>query len=200
MVEIPEFTPLHPDGYRRTPWKNGGGVSIDIAGAARPGAEPDGWGGMLWRFARTRIATPAPFSDLSGYDRIIAVVAGRGLVLDAGAHGILDVREPFRPVRFPGEWAITSALEDGAVEVVNLIGDRAAVALDLRFLQGPASLDLAPGEHVVYAPTGLAALISAGEPVSIAADHSVHVRAPDPCRLDAVAGLVVVASIAPRPA
>ena len=32
-----EITPLDPAGYRHTPWKNGGGVTIDIAESMRPG-------------------------------------------------------------------------------------------------------------------------------------------------------------------
>ena len=50
--------------------------------------------------------------------------------------GEIDVRAPFRPVRFAGETPIVSRLEAGPVEVVNLIGDRSRVALDLAVL-GP---------------------------------------------------------------
>jgi len=30
---------LDPAAYRRTPWKNGGGITIDIADAYAPGAD-----------------------------------------------------------------------------------------------------------------------------------------------------------------
>jgi uncharacterized protein len=46
------ITPLDPAGYRRTPWKNGGGVTVDIA------EHED-----AWRFGRTPITTAGPFSD-----------------------------------------------------------------------------------------------------------------------------------------
>jgi hypothetical protein len=52
-------------------------------------------------------------------------------VLQPEGHARLDVREPFKPVRFPGEWKITSALEQGSVGVVNLIADRALCTIDL---------------------------------------------------------------------
>jgi environmental stress-induced protein Ves len=64
------ITPLDPAGYRRTPWKNGGGVTVDIA------EHED-----AWRFGRTPITTSGPFSDYSGFDRAQVLVAGRGLVL-----------------------------------------------------------------------------------------------------------------------
>ena len=56
---------LDPKAYRRTPWKNGGGVTIDIADDYAPGAAPGSWSGMLWRLGHTQIVEPAPFSDLS---------------------------------------------------------------------------------------------------------------------------------------
>ena len=107
--------------YRRTPWKNGGGVTVDIAGASVPGVAPGAWEGVIWRFGQTRIERPGPFSDLSGFDRLLAVVEGQGLVLHPAGAPALDVRARFHPVRFPGEWRIESELEDGPVAVVNLI-------------------------------------------------------------------------------
>ena len=43
------ITRLDPKTYRRTPWKNGGGVTVDIADAYAAGAERGAWSGMLWR-------------------------------------------------------------------------------------------------------------------------------------------------------
>ena len=98
-----------------------------------PGFAPGSWEGMIWRFGRTAIVTPGPFSDLSGYDRQQVLVSGSGLVLETPA-GEIDVRQPFKPVRFAGETRIVSRLEAGPVEVVNLIGDRSRVSIDLSCL------------------------------------------------------------------
>src|SRR5882724_11187343 len=125
---------LDPNAYRRTPWKNGGGVTVDIASAHRPGTMPDDWSGMAWRFGRTRIERPGPFSDLSGYDRILSVIEGSGLVLRPEGRPEIDVREAFRPVRFPGEWPIESELEAGPVGVLNLMTERGDSSGDVRFL------------------------------------------------------------------
>src|SRR5437868_6799819 len=133
---------LTPADYRRTPWKNGGGTTIDIA-------ERDG----VWRFGRTPITTPGPFSDYAGFDRVQVLVAGRGLVLET-PDGEIDVRQPFVPVRFAGETPIVSRLEAGPLEVVNLIGDRAKVRIDIRILDDDHSLRLGPGMHIIYNPLG----------------------------------------------
>src|ERR1700754_5137081 len=130
-----QLTALDPAGYRHMPWKNGGGVTTDIAVSMLPGFAAGSWEGIVWRFSRTAIVTPGAFSDLSGYDRELALVSGAGLVLET-ADGEIDVRLPFQPVRFAGETKITSRLEAGAVEVVNLIGDRSRVSIELSCLWG----------------------------------------------------------------
>jgi len=188
------ITRLDPASYRRTPWKNGGGITVDIAEAYREGATPGAWEGMIWRFGRTAITTPGPFSDLSGCDRLQAVVAGQGLVLVAPDHEI-DVRRPFVPVRFAGETPIVSRLEAGAVEVVNLIGDRSAVAIDMRVLEAGQALPLAAGTHIAYCPTEAAALDCRGMPYELAQDHALRIEFEDEAIISGVSGRLLVASV-----
>ena len=165
---------LDPQGYRRTPWKNGGGVTVDIADAYRPGAVPGSWEGMLWRLGRTEIVAPGPFSDLSGYDRILTVIGGRGLVLEIEGGAALDVRAPFRPVRFRGEDRIISRLEAGPVAVLNLIADRAHT-IDVTVLGGGESRPLTAMISIAYALTDSAVAIGATA-FSLASDAALRVE------------------------
>jgi environmental stress-induced protein Ves len=176
------ITPLSPKDYRRTPWKNGGGVSIDIA-------EADGW-----RFGRTPITQPGPFSDYSGFDRAQVLVSGHGLVLDS-PQGAIDVRVPFRPVTFAGERPIVSRLEAGPVEVVNLIGERARVRIDLQVLRAGASLGRSAGTHLAYAADGPAALAVDGQPQRLAADHTLRIDAASPTMIACTAGILLIGSV-----
>jgi environmental stress-induced protein Ves len=162
---------LDPKIYRRTPWKNGGGVTVDIADEYEGGAAPGSWSGMLWRFGHTRIVTPGPFSDLSGMDRILTVIGGRGLWLDIEGGASLDAREPFRPVRFRGEDRIVSRLEAGPVAVLNLLADRAKYAIDVLILPGGAT-PLDADINVVYALDDSA--VTVGESFSIRADEALR--------------------------
>jgi environmental stress-induced protein Ves len=150
---------------------------------------------VIWRLGRTGIVTAAPFSDLTGYDRIQAVVVGRGLVLET-PDGTIDVRAPLRPVRFRGETKISSRLEAGPVEVVNLIGDRAAVRLDMAFLAAGEARALGPGSHVAYAPTGPIALICDGSRHDMPAQHGLRIDMTQAATLRCDAGLALIASIA----
>ncbi len=162
---------LDPRAYRRTPWKNGGGVTTDIADDYAPGVPPGSWSGMLWRFGHTQISEPAPFSDLSGFDRILTVIGGRGLWLDVEGGAALDVREPFRPVRFRGEDRIVSRLEAGPVAVLNLLADRTKYEIDVSILGRGDGRLLDATIDVVYALEDSAVTIDAS--CALASDEAL---------------------------
>jgi environmental stress-induced protein Ves len=191
-----DITRLDPAACRRTPWKNGGGITIDIADAYAPGAEPGGWSGMLWRLGRTQIVEPGPFSDLTGYDRILTVIGGRGLVLEIAGGAALDVREPFRPVRFAGEDRITSRLEDGPVAVFNLMSDRKH-AIDVTIMSGQDARKLGAAINIVYAIEDSAVVVG-GQVFALKADAAL--RSDDAAELTVRSGRVALASISSRSA
>jgi environmental stress-induced protein Ves len=60
------ITPLDPDHYVRTPWKNGGGFTVDIA-----------FDGDVWRFSRTPITVAGPFSDYTGFAAAVGTCRSR---------------------------------------------------------------------------------------------------------------------------
>jgi environmental stress-induced protein Ves len=190
------LTRLDSARYRRTPWKNGGGVTVDIAGVSVPGVALGAWEGVIWRFGQTRIERPGPFSDLSGFDRLLAVVEGQGLVLHPAGAPALDVRERFHPVRFPGEWQIESELEDGPVAVVNLMADRRRAAIDLRFTAGITRLAFEPGTLVLYAAAGASTVeLSGGDSIELAPADAVQVESDEPIAITVRSGVIAAASI-----
>jgi len=176
------ITPLNPAGYVRTPWKNGGGFTVDIAAD-----------GDVWRFSRTPITAAGPFSDYSGFDRLQVLVTGRGLVLQTPT-GEIDMRRPFRPARFAGETPIVSRLEAGPVEVINLMGERSKVRINLAVLEAGQSQHLGKGIHIAYCPGGRAALRLANETHDLQADGGLRTEDVDGVATCS-AGLVVLGSI-----
>ena len=172
------ITLLEPTHYRRTPWKNGGGTTIDIAEH-----------GDIWRFGRTPITAPGPFSDYTGFDRLQVLVAGLGLVLETPS-GEIDVRLPFKPVRFAGETPIASRLEAGPVEVVNLIGKRSDVTINLVALTAGQVAQFAAGTHLAYAAAGPVKVDGRDLP----ADHCLRIDG-GPAMLACAAGILIVGSV-----
>lgn len=193
-MTVPMFTLIDPASYRHVPWKNGGGVTTDIAGEYRAGAEPGGWDGMIWRLSRTRIVTPGPFSDLPGCDRLLAVIDGSGLVLHPKDRPALDVRQPFQAVRFAGEWPIDSELTAGPVGVLNLLADRTRIGIDLSFVAAPGRLALTAPRHIVLALSP-AHLHFEGEAVAIGQDGAIDLAGAGDLTVDT--GMVAVAALTP---
>ncbi|MDP3408699.1 HutD family protein [Bosea sp. (in: a-proteobacteria)] len=190
----PILTPLAPGSFRSKPWKNGGGITVDIADACAEGADPAGWEGMIWRLGRTAIVQPGPFSDLTGYERLQAVIVGSGLVLD-GAEGAIDLRVAFRPVRYDGGLPLVSRLENGPVEVVNLIVERALCSADLVVPRAGEAMSLTGGIHILYAP-GEAVRARCGEAdVAVPGGHALRIDAATDVALRIEAGQVLLATI-----
>ena len=58
-------------------------------------------------------------------------------------------------MRFAGETPIVSRLEAGPVEVINLMGERRRVQLDLAVLEAGWQQRLGPGIHIADRPAGV---------------------------------------------
>src|SRR3954463_8036751 len=74
---------LRSTEYRRMPWRNGGGTTTEIAIAPLPSASGDRF---AHRVSIADVATDGPFSRFDGYERLIMLVEGAGMILDCGAH------------------------------------------------------------------------------------------------------------------
>lgn len=93
MNRLIQYASLRP-----TPWKNGGGVTTELA-MSPPGAGLDDFD---WRVSLASIAEDGPFSQFPGVDRTLVMVAGDGVLLDFGDQRVvLSPSEPL--VEFAGE-------------------------------------------------------------------------------------------------
>jgi environmental stress-induced protein Ves len=186
---------LKPNMYHHQPWKNGGGVSTTIAAQPQPQAHSlgDDWSNMIWQLGRTQIVSPGAFSDLSGFERLQIVVCGHGLVLRT-PDKMIDLRMPLVPVRYDGGIPIVSELEDGPVDVVNLMARRDACHIDLIVLHEKSSLLLPAAEHIVYAPRENSRISLEGIETELVHDHALQFNGD--AILFCTMGVVLVASVA----
>lgn len=123
---------LRASDYRTTPWRNGGGTTTEIA-ISPPGASLE-QGAFDWRLSIAEVGSDGPFSSFPGYDRSLSVISGGGILLDAGTQGDIELRRPFKPVSFPGEWDIEGRLLGAALRDLNLIFKRDTTAGRVGFL------------------------------------------------------------------
>jgi len=107
---------LNPADYRRMPWKNGGGVTTEIA-TYPSGA---GLGSFDWRVSIADVVADGPFSRFPGVDRVLVLLAGAGIRLAGEGHDA-DLRGPFDSYSFSGDDAIGGGLVAGPVRDFNLM-------------------------------------------------------------------------------
>jgi environmental stress-induced protein Ves len=112
---------LRADDHRRMPWKNGGGVTMEVA-ASPAGATLDDFD---WRVSMARVERDGPFSAFPGVDRTLTLLSGEGLILS------LEGRVPFgltldsEPFPFPADVPTQARLIAGPVTDLNVMTRRA---------------------------------------------------------------------------
>lgn len=111
-MEIIRFAEL-----RAQPWRNGGGVTRELASHPLAASAQDGvWD---WRVSIAEVSKAGPFSAFPGMERVITVIDGELLLLtvDGAEHPL----EKYRPFRFPGDAASAAALPTGDIRDLNVI-------------------------------------------------------------------------------
>jgi environmental stress-induced protein Ves len=131
------------------PWKNGGGVTQEVA-IWPPTAALDAFD---WRISIAEVAQGGPFSIFPGIDRVLTVIEGAGLELSVEGLpvALLDDRAP--PFAFSGDAVCTATLGQGPIRDLNLMARRGAYVAQARRLEGPASIECTARTTVVLALT-----------------------------------------------
>ncbi len=111
-MEIIRFAEL-----RSEPWRNGGGVTRELASHPKAASAQDGvWD---WRVSIADVSKAGDFSAFTGMERVLTVIDGELLLLtvDGAEHPL----EKYRPFRFSGEAAAHGALPTGDIRDLNVI-------------------------------------------------------------------------------
>lgn len=115
---------IGPNEFKRLPWKNGKGETIELA-------INDG-GTMAafdWRISMARVTEDGPFSDFSGYQRQLLLLEGVGITLkhqnsDAsydGRNEYQTLATPLAVANFDGGLITSGTLINGPISDFNLI-------------------------------------------------------------------------------
>jgi len=111
---------LRAEERAAAPWKNGGGVTSEVA------AHPEGAGtsDFVWRVSIADVAQSGPFSIFEGVDRIITVVEGLGMALTVdGVQRVMTA--PYEPFAFSGDCETQCELLGGPIVDFNVMVRRA---------------------------------------------------------------------------
>ncbi|MFJ6460995.1 HutD family protein [Streptomyces sp. NPDC091387] len=115
------------------PWKNGGGVTREIAASGAAS------GAFDWRVSLADVTGDGPFSVFPGVDRTLTVVEGTGMDLMVdGEHHIVD--EPYWPHDFPGDVETDGRLLAGPVVNLNVMYRRDRTRAEVAVVRGTLRL------------------------------------------------------------
>ncbi|MGW0559086.1 HutD/Ves family protein [Streptomyces sp. NPDC003016] len=131
-------------GRTAVAWKNGGGVTREIA------TWPEGAGtaGFDWRISLAEVEGDGPFSAFPGVDRILTMTEGAGMDLTVGGERRL-VDERYVPQDFPGDVATDCRLLGGRVVNFNVMYRRGRTAARVAVARGGMDVTVPPGGTVV---------------------------------------------------
>ncbi len=158
------------------PWKNGGGITREVA-IAPPGA---GFDDFDWRISIAEVRGAGPFSLFPGIDRTLTILDGRMRLDIEGRTRDLDPRSA--PLAFPGDVACTGTPLDGPVTDLNVMTRRGRCAAQVR--------RIARGEATN------ATVIVAEAPTRIGTTRLARfdaVLVEEPCEIDGAAIVIVIA-------
>jgi len=146
---------LKQQDYQKMPWKNGKGVTQEIIKVNQSNNEDS----FLWRLSIADITEDGAFSIFSGYQRIISVLEGNGMVLEVAG----EVSRPLLkadPFAFAGDAVVNSRLLAGALRDFNLIYDPYFIKARLQwFTVGDKIRFFTDAEQLV--------IFNAGSPLSV---------------------------------
>lgn len=114
---------LRADTHRAMRWKNGGGVTYEVASFPAPDEALDGFD---WRVSMALVETDGPFSLFPGIDRSLAIVDGNGLRLTVGDAPEVEIVAGSEPHFFAADVPTASRLIAGPVTDLNVMTRRGA--------------------------------------------------------------------------
>ncbi|WP_118179777.1 HutD family protein [Paraburkholderia phosphatilytica] len=174
-----------------SPWKNGGGVTSEIAigiadatrSGANDGSQPARLDTFAWRVSLADVAQPGPFSRFVGIDRVLVLLSGAGMLLDERS-GDGDTQhthalaKPLDVARFAGETVIDARLVDGPTRDFNLMTRRGVASGEVDVWRGA-------GTHTLMAHVVLLFCASGETTVSVSGEAPVRLLQDDTLRFDA---------------
>ncbi|MGF6512273.1 HutD/Ves family protein [Paraburkholderia sp. 32] len=160
------------------PWKNGGGLTREVAAFPSPGGgQGAASADFVWRVSVAEVAQAGPFSRFDGVDRTLVLLAGAGMLLDelgdAGVASTHVLRQPLDIARFDGATRIDARLVDGATRDFNLMVRRDVAQGELDVWRAGTRQD-AP--RVLDGDVALLFCAGGAVTVGLAADHAQAVR------------------------
>ncbi|MGQ2918947.1 HutD/Ves family protein [Rhizobium oryzihabitans] len=136
---------LRASEYKTMPWKNGGGVTVEIA-IHPPGASVDAF---EWRISMATVAQDGPFSSFPGIDRTLAIIEGNGMALAIAGDEPVALTTKSTPLPFAADVPVDASLMDGSIVDLNIMTRRSSFSHSVERLSGSYSAEAGTGTRMI---------------------------------------------------
>lgn len=141
------------------PWKNGGGLTREIA-AHPPGS---GMGDFEWRVSAAEVAADGAFSRFEGVDRVLTVLSGAGIDLSVAGEPV-RLTPASDPFAFPGDVAAFAHVLAGPISDLNVMVRRGLWRAEVKRIEVGATVELTAAADaclvVAEGPLSLSGLVA----------------------------------------
>ncbi|MEP7453960.1 HutD family protein [Phyllobacterium sp. SB3] len=143
---------LRAADHKQMPWKNGGGVTTEIA-VGPAGAEV---GDFHWRVSMATVAADGPFSTFENIDRILTVLEGAGMNLEVAGMAPPCLTTASAPFAFRGDAAASATLLSGMIVDLNVMTRRDLwhATVERMTVGEPCFVRAGPGISIVFCSDG----------------------------------------------
>lgn len=141
------MTILRAADYKSMPWKNGGGVTVEIAIHPAGASVND----FDWRISMATVAQNGPFSIFPGIDRTLAIIEGNGMSLSMAGHGAIELTTASAPLPFAADVPVDATLMGGPIVDLNVMTRRSSFSHRVDRLCGSCAVEEAAGTRLVLA-------------------------------------------------
>lgn len=170
-------------------WKNGGGLTREIAAAPLVASGAASLDAFAWRVSLADVAQSGPFSRFIGVDRTLVLLEGAGMLLDeyadaesaarAEARRTYVLLKPYDTVRFAGETLAGARLVKGPTRDLNLMLRRGVASGDIEVWRGAGTRDCRATVALLFCANGAARVVADGAaPATLAAGDTLRLDAP----------------------
>jgi environmental stress-induced protein Ves len=177
-------------GHRVMPWKNGGGITTEIAIFPEDAALD----AFDWRLSMATVSNSGPFSLFAGIDRTLAVLEGEGIALSVGGLQQATLTRASPPFSFPADRPASARLIAGQVVDLNVMTRRGRFVHRLeRLSPGRSAVEPRRGALMIaFCARGSAILASGSERMTLATHDAALIDAACEIVVDDKSGLYAV--------
>lgn len=138
MIEL-----LTVNHYKKMPWKNGAGYTLELARSA--GEELTEFD---WRISMADVTTSGAFSQFNGMQRLLTVLEGKGIALNID--GVAQTLQTLQSVQFSGDSLVNCNLLAGSIRDFNLIYSPQRYTARYQWMEASSTLEFFSSADVVF--------------------------------------------------